>query len=252
MDGPTTGVAVFAFLCSSAMAGVMAHARLPGSLFTARTASVLRGSIGVITLMAGLMLVLLTISLKNNFDAAARDVSQFAAEVTDLDHTLRQAGPAADPARSLLFRYTARTMKDIWPATTPTLGPEDAQAKRLFHELEDSVGHMRSADPQMGEIESHARQDLQSVMHARWNMESRSGRTLSPWMVVVLVFWLMLFFASLGLSVPRSPLVMAILGLGALALAGAVFLIVEYSDPYEGIIVVPCDPIENALFALSE
>ena len=34
--------------------------------------------------MAGLMLVLLTMTLKGNFDAANRDVLRFSAEVTDL------------------------------------------------------------------------------------------------------------------------------------------------------------------------
>ncbi len=252
MDGPATGVAVFAFLFSSAMAGVLAHARLPGMVMTTRTAGLLRGGGGILAGMAGTMLVLLTLSVKRDFDTADRNVRHFAAEITDLDHTLRRAGPVAIPAREILFRYAARTMKDVWPTSNPRLGPDDAQAKRLLSQLEDAVAALRSTDPTLSEVETQAHTELSVVADARWNMEERTSRTISPWMLAILVFWLMLTFASLGLLAPRTPLALPIFGLGALALAGAVFLVVEYADPYEGIIAVSSEPMQNALFALSE
>ena len=90
------------------------------------------------------------------------------------------------------------------------------------------------------------------MVAARWKVAERAGRSVSPWMLAILLFWLMLTFASAGFSVSRSPTTLTILGLGALALAGAMFLVVEYADPYEGVIVVSSEPVSNALFALSD
>ena len=252
MGGPTVAVAVFACLFLSAAAGVFAHARLPGGVLPARASGYLRGGLGMITLMAGLMLVLLTVTLKGNFDAASRDVLRFSAEITDLDHCLRRIGPDATPSRALLFRYAARTMKDLWPSTVPPLGPDDAQAGRLFDALESSVAALQSADPARMTIEADARTGLHALTQSRWSIEEHAGSDLSPWMVGVLLFWLMLAFASFGLAAPRGPTVLAILALGAVAIAGGMFLMVEYADAYQGVIVVSSLPMQDALFALAD
>jgi hypothetical protein len=252
MDGPTTGAVVFACLFSSALAGVYVHARLPTGVLTEQASAVVRRGVWIIALMAALLLVLLTGYLFVYFDAATRDVKQFSARLVQMDQTLRQIGPSADPARGLLFRYGARTMRDVWPNTHPRLGPDDTHAPRLFSELESAVDTLRSNDPRMSELDAQARLGLHDLDRARWAMTERDGTIMSPWLVAVPVFWLMVTFGTLGLSAPRTKLVLGSLFLCALALAGAVFLVVEYADPFVGVITVSSEPVQNALFALSE
>ncbi|MCW3476222.1 bestrophin-like domain [Limobrevibacterium gyesilva] len=252
MDGPTTGVAVFACLFSSAVAGLIAHARLPAKLLTRRATTAIRRSVWIVAMMAALMLALLTVQLKTHFDSASRDVRNFSSQIVALDRTLRQLGPEADPARSLLFRYSARIMKDVWPQTHPKLGPADTHATKLFGELERAIGDLESPDARMRDLEVAAMAQLHEIARARWNLGDRDATQLSPWLVSFLVLWLMLTFGSLSLSAPRSPLVMGALFLCALALSSEVFLTVEFADPYVGLIIVSSEPVQNALFALSE
>src|SRR5271170_2039427 len=93
MDGPAIGLVAFACLFSATVAGVLVHARLPRAELSLQGQTVIRRGVGLVAVMAALLLVLLTVYLKTHFDGAVRDVRHFSAELGDLDHALRQAGP---------------------------------------------------------------------------------------------------------------------------------------------------------------
>ena len=75
---------------------------------------------------------------------------------------------------------------------------------------------------------------------------------MSGWQLGVLVFWLMLIFAGLGLFAPRNTLVVVVLVLCAAALSGAVFLLTEFDNPFTGVITVSSDPLLHALHAIAD
>jgi hypothetical protein len=56
---------------------------------------------------------------------------------------------------------------------------------------------------------------------------------------------------SFGLFAPRNGVVVAALLVGALAISGAVVLIVDMDSPYEGIVVVTPQPMQQALANMS-
>ena len=59
-------------------------------------------------------------------------------------------------------------------------------------------------------------------------------------------------FASFGLFAPRNAMAITALGLGALSLAAAVFLIEEMNDPMRGVIAVSSAPMYKALGFLGQ
>ena len=61
-----------------------------------------------------------------------------------------------------------------------------------------------------------------------------------------MIVWLFVLFVSFGLFAPRNMLVVIALLLGALSIAGAVVLIVDMDSPFEGMIVVSADPMQDA------
>ncbi len=252
MDGPTAGVFVFACLASAASAGAAVHARMPNGLLTEQTAIVIRRGVWIIALMAAILLSGLTIYLKTHFDMASRDVRAFSYQLIDLDRTLRRVGPEAEPARALLFRYAARTMKDVWPESEPRLGPDDTHASRLFVDLESAITKLEGATAAQRDQAAIARRQLQELRSIRWTLDAQGGRLVSPWLLSIVVLWLMLTFGSFGLSTKRSRLALGVLFFCAAALSSAVFLAVEYADPYRGTIIVSSDPVRNALFTLSD
>jgi hypothetical protein len=152
----------------------------------------------------------------------------------------------------VLFRYAARTTKDVWPGTQPRLGPNDTHASRIFGELETAVAAITPTDERARDQLVAIRQLVRDVGRARWTLDERAGRALSPWLVSLVVLWMMVTFGLLGLSTGRSWFALGILTVCALSIASAVFLAVEYADPYQGIIIVSSEPMRDALFSLSD
>ncbi len=252
MNGLSAGVISFICLFGAALCGVAAQRRFPVLVERGHAQSAVQRGVWIVAIMAGILLSAMTVYLKTHFDTADRDVRAFSFQIVDLDNALRRLGPPGDASRALLFRYAARTMKDVWPDTKVRLGPDDSHATRLYAELESSIARISIGGAVNSDQISHVRQLLVDVGRGRWTLDERSGRSLSPWMVSLLVLWLMVTFGSLGMSSPRSRIALAGLGICAAVLSSAVFLAVEYADPYEGVIIVSSEPMRNALFSLSD
>jgi hypothetical protein len=70
--------------------------------------------------------------------------------------------------------------------------------------------------------------------------------------LVILSFWLVVLFASFGLFAPRNATVVATLLISALSVAGAIFLILELDQPFEGLIQISSTPLRSAFVHLGE
>ena len=68
----------------------------------------------------------------------------------------------------------------------------------------------------------------------------------------MLVFWLFVLFCNFGLFAPRNPTVIAVLFVCALSVAGALFLIVDLSQPFQGVFQIPGTPFRKALTQLGQ
>jgi hypothetical protein len=256
MDGPIVGATVFACLFSSALAGVVVHARLPGYSLPLGAGGIMRRGIAIIAAMAGVLLVVLTLAQKADFDRANREVREFSAQLIQLDHTLRRAGPAADHARELLFRYAVHAMQQVWPAGSLAIRHPDAAPPPLGR-LEDAIAALAQTTPAQRDIVTEAQRILHAASRTDWALGASRSDSASPWLLAVVLLWLMLTFASFGLSAPLGrrgggTLAITTLFLGAIALGGAMFLLEEYNDPFHGIITVSHEPLQAALFAISE
>jgi hypothetical protein len=70
--------------------------------------------------------------------------------------------------------------------------------------------------------------------------------------LVVLVFWLVIIFASFGLFAPRNGTVIAAFFVCALSVSGAIFLILELDRSFEGLLQVSSAPLRVALAQLGQ
>ena len=59
---------------------------------------------------------------------------------------------------------------------------------------------------------------------------------------IILVFWLVVVFASFGLSAPRNA---------GLSIASAIFVIIDLDRPFDGVFAASSQPLRDALTRLS-
>ena len=66
------------------------------------------------------------------------------------------------------------------------------------------------------------------------------------------VFWLCIIFASFGLFAPRNTTVIGTLFVCAMSVSGAIFLILELDQSFEGLLQVSSAPLRTALAQLGQ
>jgi hypothetical protein len=121
----------------------------------------------------------------------------------------------------------------------------------LLESLQQSMSGLKpSTDVQRSEAAaaSGAGVDLEK---ATWLQAAQESEHLQHPFVIILILWLFVLFVSFGLFAPRNSLVVAALLVGALAISGAVLLIVDMDSPFEGMLVVSPQPMQQALAQMS-
>jgi hypothetical protein len=71
-------------------------------------------------------------------------------------------------------------------------------------------------------------------------------------MLIILVSWLVVIFLGFSVLAPPNATVILALMISALAVSGAIFLILELDQPFGGLIRISSEPMLNALHQLAQ
>src|SRR5262249_45662617 len=163
-----------------------------------------------------------------------------------LDRTLASYGPQTKDMRDMLKQLLAQRISQIWPEegtvalAALSSGPGIDTIQRDLFSLSPQTEKQRW-------LQSHALEITNAVAQSRWTTIEQIGSRF-PWpFFIVVVFWLAIIFASFGLFAPRNLSVAAALLVAALALAGAIFMILEMDQPYRGVVKIPSTSLRIAL-----
>ena len=121
----------------------------------------------------------------------------------------------------------------------------------MLLQVESSLRRLEPQDAMHRQLASDAVNRFERLIERRWKLIGEAESAISLPFYVVLVFWLAVVFASFGLSAPRNLLVFVMLGLGALSIASAVFVILDLDAPFTGAFAVSSQPLRDALAHLA-
>ena len=117
--------------------------------------------------------------------------------------------------------------------------------------LLDGVGsRLRALDPPDAakrQLKTQCQTQFGELLRSRWNVIESMRASISPPFYWVLVLWLVILFASLGLTAPRNPVSVIVIGLSAVSITVAVFVILDLDIPLGGVFSLPSDPARRAL-----
>jgi Protein of unknown function (DUF4239) len=245
---------VLACICGGALFGMFLRGLLPAPHLSDESKDVVRLGTGLVATMAALVLGLLVASAKGSYDTQKNGLDEIAANLTLLDTVLQQYGPPAQDARANLRRVVGVAMARLWPADAsqePTLGGSEttAAAKSLHAQLLA----LAPANDRQRALQSQALQIATELARTRLLLVAQhESSAISGAFLVILSFWLVVLFASFGLFAPRNATVLASLLISALSVAGAIFLILELDQPFEGLIQISSTPLRSAFAHLGE
>ena len=71
-------------------------------------------------------------------------------------------------------------------------------------------------------------------------------------LMLLMLLWLVLLFASYGLFAPRHLTSIVVILLSSSAASGAVLLIIDLETPYRGFVHLPPEPLQHAIDVMDE
>jgi hypothetical protein len=244
------GWIVFACVFGSALVGMGLRRVLPEHHLSSESKDVVKLGIALIATMAALVLSLLLSSAKSSFDERNAELAQIAANIALLDRVLAHYGPEARAVRQSLRAIVEAALAQIWPDEhfrPAELVPASAAPESIYEMIEALPSHGETQQS----LRAQALATATSLAQARWLLVTQATQSPIPLpFLVVLVFWLCIIFASFGLYAPGNLTVVATLGVCALSVAAAIFLILELALPFVGVIRVSSAPLRSALAQL--
>jgi hypothetical protein len=235
---------VLACICGGALLGMFLRGLLPAHHLSDESKDVVRLGTGLVATMAALVLGLLVASAKGSYDTQRNGLDEVTANLTLLDTVLQQYGPPAREARENLRRIVAFGIGRLWPedaSQAPTLGAPETMAGGKF--LHAQLLALVPADDMQRALKTQALQIGAELARTRLLLVAQQQSTvISGVFLVILSFWLVVLFASFGLFAPRNATVVATLLISALSVSGAIFLILELDQPFDGLIQIPSAP----------
>jgi hypothetical protein len=232
---------------ASGLAGGLIRPRLPQHHLSSESKDLLKQGLAIVGTMTALVLGLLVASAKSSFDGESAELTKFTANVVVIDRVLAAYGPEANAARGQLRRYLDLTLERGWGKSQAT---ESSSGAVLGGGLVDAVQHLSPQNENQRWSREWVLRLLVQLGTSRWTFAAEQASPMQWPFLFIVVFWLTLIFFGMGLMSPPNATTVAVLGVCALATAGALLLVLELYNPLHGLIRLSPAPLKMALSQL--
>ncbi len=253
MSAILVGLVVFGVSFGGALAGMTLHGQLPLHHKEEDAKDAVKLVMGLIATIAALVLSLLIATAHTSYDSQESEVQALGIHIVQLDRILIRFGPDAAEARNLLRDIVAAQLKRIWPNDgAEKVNLRAPMATDLGEELLARVVNLPGTTEVQRYGKDRALQLLAQLEETRRLLYEQAGGSLSWPFFAILIFWLLVLFVGFGFITRWNATVLAAFFVGALSVAGAIFLILEMNRPYSGLMQISSAPIRDALAAISQ
>jgi hypothetical protein len=223
---------------------MLLRAAVPEHHVSAESRDLVKLAMGLIGTMAALVLGLLIASAKSSYDTDKAEFAQVSANVSFLDRVLSHYGPEAQDARHTLRRSVGSVLERIGADH----GLEALRSEPVPGEeaLYDKIQALSPRTDAQRAIQAEALKLTTELARTRWLLVAQEGSSIPTPFLVLLVSWLTVILGSFGFLAPRNGTVLVTLLLCGLSMAGAVFLILELDQPFQGLVQISSESLRSA------
>lgn len=246
-----TSVIAFAVIFGGTFLGMFVRNRLPKHHLSGETKEVVRLGTGLIGTIAALVLGLLISAANITYETQSTEIKQLIADVVLLDRTLALYGPETDPVRNLL-RQDVSTMADrIWLENGAGSGKAEPFVENASAQsLDDEIIKLSPRDESRRSLQARAIDAAADLAKARLLLFAKAGGSIPMPFLVILISWLTIIFASFSLFADNNATIITALCVFALSASASLFLILDLSQPFSGLMMISSEPLRNALAPL--
>jgi len=241
------GVVIFVMALAGAFSGWALRQRLPAHHLTDETKSVVSLSMAMVATISALVLGLLISNANNSFIALGGEVTTLSAQILRLDGLLHRYGPDADPARETLREYADHKVIDLFPDNPRDVSLNNPSTYELLQRLEDQMLALKPANSRDQWWLGQAITLAGKIGDTGWLMSQQVGQGTPKAFVALLAFWLTSLFASFGLFAPKNATSVLFMTLCAIAIAGAIMMILELEKGFGALVHISPRPMRQAV-----
>jgi len=241
---------VFVTVLIGAFVGWVMRKRLLPNDFTDETKSVVSVSMATVATISALVLGLLISNANASFTTLGGEVTTLSAQILRLDRILHRYGPDADPARQTLQQYASQKSIDFFPGDPRQVNLNNPSTYQVLQKLEDEMLQLKATNARDQWWLAQAMSLAGKIGDTRWLISQQIGQGTPKAFVALLVFWLTSLFASFGLFAPINATTVIFMTLCALAVAGAIGMILELEKGFGTLVHISPQPLRAAAHAL--
>jgi hypothetical protein len=240
---------IFVLSLGGIFLGTQLRRTLPEHHLDEHAKDVVRLGVGLIATIAALVLGLLIAAAKASFDTQSTHLKHITADLILLDNILAQYGPEARPIREQMRSAIGPFADRLWrEKEAAQAGPFETEAPAERIHL--AIQKLAPQSDLQRSLQSRAVQVSNDLAQVRFLLFVESENPIPKAFLAILAFWLVIIFASFSLFSPLNMTAFSFLSLFALSAACAIFLILELSRPFTGLLGLSSAPLRNALGAL--
>ncbi len=210
------------------------------------------GVIGLVSLLLALVLGFLVYTAFAIFTTQQSESHSLGPVIADIDLALEQYGPDAIGGRAGLRASLRRTRTRFFEDGSGPRVHSFKEIQTTFHNLDGYFGSLEPQTDKQRRLLSKA-WDLARKSHdVQMTMTRQLASPFPPRVLPIVICWASALFLGDGLVAPANAISVAALFVAALAVASAIFLILELSSPYSGFIRIGPEGLDSVLEALGD
>jgi Protein of unknown function (DUF4239) len=182
-------------------------------------------------------------------------IQALASKVMQLDLALADYGPEANAARAQLREALATTIDQVWGASeSDSHFAADTFASALdnMRAREKVLSALKPSTDEQKRALGVATSTADALAQARMQMSFALSAPVAYPLLLTVVGWVVCLFCGFGMMSRATVTSVMALGIGSIAVASAVLLILDLSNPYSGLFRASPAPLEQALAVMGK
>ena len=235
----------------SALAGMLAQGRMTASTI-AESKSMTGSVVGLVATLSSVVVGLLVWQSYGLFNSQQSDLATLGRSAARMHYFLSPFGPEASAARAVLRKQMLQVRARLWPdeGAGPRRNLVYDHVHEDVHAMLAALEQLRAADDERRESLAQAQELFGKFIETQTSMIRSLSNRVPNLLVNVVMGWACALFFGYGLLAGINAPTLFMAAVGSVAIASAIFLILEMSDPYSGLFRISSVSLDQFLRGL--
>lgn len=251
MTSLEVALVVAALMFLSGVIGLFLQRRLAEYHTSDRSRDMIGGVVGLLVLLLALVLGLLIWTAYGVFNTQKGELQTLAAKALEFDLEMRQYGPEGQRGRELLRTDLVWAHEQFWGTDEAANQAYDASYANMGS-MSGFLGGLKPTDPVQQQLLGDAKRNYGFIGEYRLLMSLQLADPVSWPLIITVTAWSCLLFCGMGMLSRINATTLVALACGACCVSSAIFLILEFSQPYTSLIRISPAGLEQVIIALDK